>query len=82
MYSSGLVLTAILLAVAQLIQAVSTTSPLFNFTRQASETSLAASDDGSSGAINTSTPFVFYGTNKTTVFVSLTYINICMDLIQ
>ena len=82
MYNSGLVLTAILLAVAQLIQAVSTTSPLFNFTRQASETSLAASDDGSSGAINTSTPFVFYGINKATVFVSLTYINICMDLIQ
>ena len=82
MHSSGLVLTAILLAVAQLIQAVSATNPLFNFTRQASETFLAASDDGSSGAINTSTPFVFYGINKTTVFVSLTYINICMDLIQ
>ena len=71
MYSSGLILTAILLAVSQLIQAVSTTSPLFNFTRQASETSLAASDDGSSGAINTSTPFVFYGSLQTSIYVSL-----------
>ena len=71
MYNSCLALTTILLAVAQLIQAVAAINPLFNFTRQASETSLAASDDGSSGAINTSTPFVFYGSLQTSIYVSL-----------
>ena len=72
MHSSGLVLITILLSAAQLIQAVSlTTSPLFNFTRQGSETSLAVSDDGSSEAISMSTPFVFYESKQTTIFVSL-----------
>ena len=73
MHSSGLVLTAVLLSFAQLAraQAGSTTSPLFNFTRQGSETLLASSDDGSSGAISTSAPFVFYGTSQTSIYVSL-----------
>ena len=76
MHSSGLVLTltTVLVSFAQLAQAQagSTTSPLFNFTRQASETYIAGSDDGSSEAVSISTPFVFYGSNKTTLFVSLT----------
>ena len=69
MHSSGLVLTTILLSVTQLIQAVSTSSPLFNFTRQGTELSLAASDDGSS-EVNISTPFVFYGSQQTLIYVS------------
>lgn len=76
MRSSGLVLTTVLVSVVQLIQAVSTTSPLFNFTRQGSETSLAGSDDGSSVAVNASTPFVFYGSSHTSIYVS----SHCMDL--
>ena len=82
MYISGLILTAVLLSFAQLAraQAGSTTSPLFNFTRQGSETLLASSDDGSSGAISTSAPFVFYGSIKTTLFVSLICTDNCTDL--
>ena len=74
MPSSSLVLIAsvALFSFAQLSWAASTTGPLFDLSRQASATSLPASDDGSSEAINLPTPLAFYRSPRTTIFVSLT----------
>ena len=42
----------------------------FIFGLHGNETFLAAADDGSSGEVNLSTPFVFYGSPQTSLFVS------------
>ena len=69
MHDFSLVVIVLLFTSAQLAASANT---LLNFEFQGTETFLAASDDGSSGAINLSTPFVFYGKQQTSVFVSPT----------
>lgn len=68
MHDYALLLIALLFSSVRLSASA---DPLFDFGTEGSHTSLAAADDGSSDAIIFSTPFLFYGSSQTSVFVSM-----------
>ena len=77
MHDFSLLLIALLLSSAQL---AASANPLFDFGIQGNESFVAPSDDGSSEAVEFATPFMFYGSSQTSVFVSMPFTS-CLDII-